>query len=151
MKIGILVGSLRKGSFNKKLAEISKNIINEGNEAEIIDISYLPFYNQDDDGENPREEYTKIREELRKYDAYLFFTPEYNRSLAPALKNVGNGGMQQANYSSDDRLYGLLSTLVSKLDNTGDITIPVYLGNDLIDERIIRASDRRTVRSGGRA
>ena len=70
---------------------------------------------------------------------------------APALKNVGNGGMQQASYSSDDRLYGLLSTLINKLDNTGDITIPVYLGNDLIDERIIRASDRRTVRSGGRA
>ena len=70
---------------------------------------------------------------------------------APALKNVGNGGMQQASYGSDDRLYGLLSTLVNKLDNTGDITIPVYLGNDLIDERIIRASDRRTVRSGGRA
>lgn len=88
MKIGILVGSLRKESFNKKLAQISKNIINEENEAEIIDISYLPFYNQDDDGANPREEYTKIREELRKYDSYLFFTPEYNRSLAPALKNV---------------------------------------------------------------
>lgn len=88
MKIGILVGSLRKGSFNKKLAEISKNIINDKNQAEIVDISYLPFYNQDDDGDNPKEEYTKIREELRKYDAYLFFTPEYNRSLAPVLKNV---------------------------------------------------------------
>lgn len=70
---------------------------------------------------------------------------------APALKNVGNGGIQQASYGGDDRLYGLLSTLVTKLDNTGDITIPVYLGNDLIDERIIRANDRRTVRSGGRA
>lgn len=88
MKIGIIVGSLRKGSFNRKLAEISKNIINEGNEAEIIDISYLPFYNKDDDGVNPREEYVKIREELKKYDAYLFFTPEYNHSLAPSLKNV---------------------------------------------------------------
>ena len=88
MKIGLLVGSLRKGSFNRKIAEISKKIIDEGNEAEIIDISYLPFYNQDDDGANPREEYTRIREELRKYDAYIFFTPEYNRSLAPSLKNV---------------------------------------------------------------
>lgn len=88
MKIGLLVGSLRKGSFNRKLAEISKKIIDEGNEAEIIDISYLPFYNQDDDGANPREEYTRIREELRKYDGYIFFTPEYNRSLAPSLKNV---------------------------------------------------------------
>ena len=88
MKIGLLVGSLRKGSFNRKLAEISKKIIDEGNEAEIIDISYLPFYNQDDDGANPREEYTRIRDELRKYDGYIFFTPEYNRSLAPSLKNV---------------------------------------------------------------
>lgn len=88
MKIGLLVGSLRKGSFNRKIAEISKKIIDEGNEAEIIDISYLPFYNQDDDGANPREEYTRIREDLRKYDAYIFFTPEYNRSFAPVLKNV---------------------------------------------------------------
>lgn len=88
MKIGLLVGSLRKGSFNRKIAELSKKIIDEENEAEIIDISYLPFYNQDDDGANPREEYTRIRDELRKYDAYIFFTPEYNRSLAPSLKNV---------------------------------------------------------------
>lgn len=88
MKIGLLVGSLRKGSFNKKIAEVVKKVINEGNEAEIIDISYLPFYNQDDDGTNPREEYTRIREDLKKYDGYIFFTPEYNRSLAPSLKNV---------------------------------------------------------------
>ena len=88
MKIGLLVGSLRKGSFNKKIAEVVKRVINEGNEAEIIDISYLPFYNQDDDGANPREEYTRIREDLKKYDGYIFFTPEYNRSLAPSLKNV---------------------------------------------------------------
>lgn len=88
MKIGLLVGSLRQGSFNRKIAELSKKIIDEGNEAEIIDISYLPFYNQDDDGANPIEEYTRIRDELRKYDGYIFFTPEYNRSLAPSLKNV---------------------------------------------------------------
>lgn len=88
MKIGLLVGSLRKGSFNRKIAELAKSVIDEGNEAEIIDISYLPFYNQDDDGANPIEEYTKIRQELKKYDGYIFFTPEYNRSLAPSLKNV---------------------------------------------------------------
>lgn len=88
MKIGLLVGSLRKESYNKKIAEIAKKVINEGNEAEIIDISYLPFYNQDDDGSKPREEYTRIRDELKKYDGYIFFTPEYNRSLTPTLKNV---------------------------------------------------------------
>ena len=97
MKIGLLVGSLRKESYNKKIAEIAKKVINEGNEAEIIDISYLPFYNQDDDGEKPREEYTIIREELKKYDGYIFFTPEYNRSLTPTLKNVIDIGSRDPN------------------------------------------------------
>lgn len=97
MKIGLLVGSLRKGSYNKKIAEIAKEVISEGNEAEIIDISYLPFYNQDDDGAKPREEYTIIREELKKYDGYIFFTPEYNRSLTPTLKNVVDIGSRDPN------------------------------------------------------
>ena len=88
MKIGLLVGSLRKESFNKKLAEIVQNVIREENEAHIIDISYLPFYNEDDDGDLPREEYTKFREEVKKYDSFIFFAPEYNRGLAPALKNA---------------------------------------------------------------
>ena len=88
MKIGLLVGSLRKDSFNKKIAEIVQNVIREENEAEIVDISYLPFYNQDDDGDLPREEYTKFRKEVKKYDGFIFFAPEYNRGLAPALKNA---------------------------------------------------------------
>ena len=70
---------------------------------------------------------------------------------APQLKNIGGYTQPQQAQASDDRLYGLLTQLITKLDNTGDITIPVYLGNDLIDEQIVRASDRRTVRSGGRA
>ena len=70
---------------------------------------------------------------------------------APALKNVGGNNAVQTAAAGDDRLYGLLTQLVNKLDNTGNITIPVYLGNDLIDEQIVRANDRRTVRSGGRA
>ena len=70
---------------------------------------------------------------------------------APTLRNVGGRNTAQSTQAGDDRLYVLLTKLVDKLDNTGNITIPVYLGNDLIDEQIVRASDRRTVRSGGRA
>lgn len=88
MKIGLIVGSLRKESFNKKIAEIVQKIIREGNEAEFIDISSLPFYNEDEDGQSPREEYTRFREEIKKYDGFIFFTPEYNRGVAPALKNA---------------------------------------------------------------
>ena len=71
---------------------------------------------------------------------------------APALKNVGANAQQtQTTQTGDEKLYGLLAQLLTKLDNTGNITIPVYLGNDLIDELIIKAGDRRTIRSGGRA
>lgn len=73
---------------------------------------------------------------------------------APALKNVGTGTSYVSNPStstSDDRLYGLLNQLVAGIQKMGDITVPVYLGNDLIDEQIVRANDRRTLRSGGRA
>lgn len=77
--------------------------------------------------------------------------PSIGAVNTPKLKNVGNAGTQQAGYASDDRLYNLLSQMLAKMQDNGDITIPIYLGNDLIDERIIRANDRRTVRSGGRA
>ena len=74
---------------------------------------------------------------------------------APVLQNVGasgvNANMGNERTASSDKLYGLLSQLVETMQGTGDITIPVYLGNDLIDERIVRANDRRTLRSGGRA
>ena len=40
---------------------------------------------------------------------------------------------------------------ISKIENKSDTVIDVYLGNDLIDEQIIKANNRRTVRSGGRA
>ena len=74
---------------------------------------------------------------------------------APALKNVGandgNVGTGSTSADGSDKLYGLLTQLVNNMQSMGDITIPVYLGNDLIDEQVVRASDRRTLRSGGRA
>lgn len=88
MKIGLIVGSLRKDSWNKKVALTAKELFPEEVEAELIDISKVPLYNEDLDGANPIKEYEEIRRELKQYDGYLFFTPEYNRSIAPALKNI---------------------------------------------------------------
>ena len=72
---------------------------------------------------------------------------------APMLKNVGGyNAPVQTDTEGNNRLANMLTQLVENLQyNTGDITIPIYLGNDLIDERIISANDRRTLRSGGRA
>ncbi|MDO5015221.1 MAG: NAD(P)H-dependent oxidoreductase [Clostridia bacterium] len=87
MKVGLIVGSLRKDSWNMKVAkEVVKMF--EKAEADIIDIKNVPLYNKDLDGENPNEEYTKLRKQVNEHDAFIFITPEYNRSIAPALKNA---------------------------------------------------------------
>lgn len=73
---------------------------------------------------------------------------------APALKNVGSSGGNavagSVSADGNEKLYGLLTQLINNMQNM-TFTVPVYLGNDIIDERIVSAEDRRTVRSGGRA
>lgn len=88
MKIGLIVGSLRKDSWNRKVAEVVKGLLPVEVEPNFIDISNIPLYNEDLDGENETEEYRKIRIDVKSYDAFIFFTPEYNRSYAPAIKNL---------------------------------------------------------------
>lgn len=97
MKIGLIVGSLRKNSWNKKVAEVVKDLFPKDVEVDFIDISKVPLYNEDLDGENVIEEYKKVREEIRNHDAYIMFTPEYNRSYAPAIKNVIDVGSKDPN------------------------------------------------------
>ena len=70
---------------------------------------------------------------------------------APELKNVSKAKEETDNKTLDDRLITLLTQIVKNTKDSGDITIPIYLGNDLIDERIVKAKDRITLRSGGRA
>ena len=80
-------------------------------------------------------------------------TPMLSSNLSmqpPNLKNVSNTSVGQTT-NEDNKLYNLLIQLISKIDNKSDTVIDVYLGNDLIDEQIIKANNRRTVRSGGRA
>ena len=88
-KIGILVGSLRKESFSKKIAANVAALFPEGYESEFIEIENLPFYNQDYDNENNvRAEYTTFRNKIMNIDAVLFVTPEYNRTVPAVLSNA---------------------------------------------------------------
>src|SRR3954454_5717045 len=88
-KIGVLVGSLRKESFSKKIADNVAALFPEGYETEFIEIENLPFYNQDYDNENNvQEEYTTFRNRIKEIDAVLFVTPEYNRSVPAVLSNA---------------------------------------------------------------
>ncbi|GIN72875.1 flavin reductase [Bacillus sp. J14TS2] len=88
-KVGILVGSLRKDSFSKKIAKNVATLFPEGYETEIVEIGNLPLYNQDyDDENNVPEAYTTFRTTMQAIDAVLFVTPEYNRSVPSVLKNA---------------------------------------------------------------
>ena len=88
IKVGVLVGSLRKESYTKKLAENLLEYFPEDYETEFIEIGNLPFYNEDLDAGDPPEEYVKFREKMHDKDAFLFVTPEYNRSVPAVLKNA---------------------------------------------------------------
>lgn len=88
-KVGVLVGSLRKESYSKKLAKNVMDYFPEGFETELIEIGNLPFYNQDfDDENNAPEVLHEFRQKIGECDAFLFVTPEYNRSIPAVLKNA---------------------------------------------------------------
>ena len=85
--VAVVVGSLRKASFNRKMALALAAIAPEGMKLEIVEIGQLPLYNQDEDA-SPPAAWTDFREKIRGFDAVLFVTPEYNRSVPGALKNA---------------------------------------------------------------
>jgi chromate reductase len=89
MKIAVFVGSLRKESFNRKMAKVLATLAPQSLLLEIIEIGGLPLYNQDyDDGGNPPPEWIAFRERVKTFDGILFVTPEYNRSVPGVLKNA---------------------------------------------------------------
>ncbi len=88
-KIAVLVGSLRKDSFTKRVTKKVVEMLPEDFEAEFIDIGALPFFNQDFEltGEYP-ESYITFRQKIKEADGVIFATPEYNRSFTAPLKNA---------------------------------------------------------------
>ncbi|HSB30903.1 MAG TPA: NADPH-dependent FMN reductase [Candidatus Sulfobium mesophilum] len=86
-RIGVFVGSLRRESFNRKMAKALIKLAPDSLKLEIVEIGGLPFYNQDLD-DNPLVAWSEFRERLMKIDGVLFVTPEYNRSVPGVLKNA---------------------------------------------------------------
>lgn len=86
-KYGVLVGSLRKGSYSAGVAEALVKGLPEDAEVTQLHIDNLPLYNQDYDADSPAV-YTEFRELVAQQDAFIIATPEYNRSIPGALKNA---------------------------------------------------------------
>lgn len=86
-KIAVLVGSLRKASYNLKMAKVLISLAPESLSLQLVNIGELPLYNEDLEAALP-EPWKVFREQIRSFDGFLFVTPEYNRSVPAVLKNA---------------------------------------------------------------
>jgi chromate reductase len=87
--VAVFVGSLRRDSFNRKMANALVTLAPSSLKLEIVEIGGLALYNQDDDapGKVPSA-WQAFRDRVKAADAVLFVTPEYNRSVPGVLKNA---------------------------------------------------------------
>lgn len=108
-KIAVIIGSLRKDSFNRKVGKTLMLLAPPTLEMEIVDIGQLALYNQDDDA-TPPATYVEFREKMKQFDGVLFCTPEYNRSVPAALKNAIDVGSRPYGHSVwDGKPCGIVS------------------------------------------
>jgi NAD(P)H-dependent FMN reductase len=85
--VAVVVGSIRKDSINRKLAKALVKLAPKDLQCELVRIDDLPVFNQDHD-QNPPEPVVRVKMQIAAANAFLFVTPEHNRSLPTALKNV---------------------------------------------------------------
>ena len=96
--IAVVVGSLRRESFNRHLAQAVISLAPADFTFEFIDIGSLPLYSQDYDADYP-EAGKKLKERLAAANGLLFVTPEYNRSIPGVLKNAIDVGSRPYGHS----------------------------------------------------
>jgi chromate reductase, NAD(P)H dehydrogenase (quinone) len=86
-KIAVIVGSLRRESINRKLAQALAKLAGSRAEFTILRIDDIPLFNQDQEP-NPPAAVTRLKGEIEAADGVLIVTPEYNRSIPGVLKNA---------------------------------------------------------------
>ena len=86
-KVAVVVGSIRAGSLNRKVAHAMCGATPDSLACRIVEIDDLPLYDPDLDADPPAA-WTRFREEIACSQGVLFVTPEYNRSMPGALKNA---------------------------------------------------------------
>ena len=86
--VAVIVGSLRKDSWNRKMAKALMALAPESLTPEIVEIGGLPLYSEDLETGLPPLAWQEFRQMIAASDGVLFVTPEYNRSVPAALKNA---------------------------------------------------------------
>jgi chromate reductase len=124
--VAVLVGSLRRDSFSKKVASAIASASPADTRFELIPIGDLPFYNEDLDnapGAGAQErppQWTEFRRRIKAADAVLFVTPEYNRSVPAVLKNAIDVGSRPYGHNAfDGKPAAVVSTSVGAIGGFG--------------------------------
>ena len=99
LKLGVIVGSNRRESINRRLAQALAKLGAGDFEARFIAIDDLPMYNQDREQPVPAP-VARFKAEVEGSDALLFVTPEHSRSIPAALKNAIDWGARPWGKSS---------------------------------------------------
>jgi chromate reductase len=99
--VAVIVGSLRKASYNRKMAHALAALAPAALKLSIVEINALALYNEDADAQPP-EPWVAFRQRVAASDAVLFVTPEYNRSVPGVLKNAIDVGSRPYGKSAWD-------------------------------------------------
>src|SRR5512141_2813531 len=99
--VAVVIGSLRRDSFNRKVANALKAMAPPGLTLGEAPIGDLPLYNQDLEADAPAA-WVAFRDRIRAAHAILFVTPEYNRSVPGVLKNALDVGSRPSGRSAFD-------------------------------------------------
>jgi chromate reductase, NAD(P)H dehydrogenase (quinone) len=119
VKVAVLVGSLRKGSYSRKIAQALIGLAPPNLVCALVEIADLPLYTEDLE-DFPPEPWTRFRIQIQGADAVLIVTPEYNRSVPGGLKNAIDVGSRPYAQSVWDGLpTGIVSTSPGKLGGFG--------------------------------
>ena len=90
-RVAVIVGSNRRDSINRKLAQALARLGAGKFDASFARIDNLPMFNQDNEG-NLLPEVVRFKNELARADGVLIVTPEHDRSIPAALKNAIDWG-----------------------------------------------------------
>ena len=86
-KVLMIVGSLRKESFNLQLAKLAEEMLKDKVQVSLLQYADLPFMNQDMEFPTP-ESVARVRQEVLAADGIWIFSPEYNYQIPGVLKNL---------------------------------------------------------------
>jgi chromate reductase, NAD(P)H dehydrogenase (quinone) len=111
-KIAVVIGSLRRGSFNRQLANAIQTLAPAEFSFQQLEIGDLPLYNEDDDDDQAAP-VKRLKSEITAAHGIIFVTPEYNRSVPGVLKNaIDHASRPHGQSAWKDKPAGVLGTSV---------------------------------------